>query len=71
MNLGSPAPEPINTASNPSSSISISIVVDFPITTFVSNLTPSSFTFSISFATTFCFGRRNSGIPYTNTPPSS
>ena len=39
------------------------IVTDFPITTFVSILTPSDFTFSISFATTFCFGRRNSGIP--------
>ena len=47
------------------------MVVDLPMTTFVSNLTPSSLTFSISFLTTFCFGRRNSGIPYTRTPPSS
>ena len=71
MNIGRPAPEPMNTASKSSSSINWSMVVDLPITTFVSNLTPSSLTFSISFLTTFCFGRRNSGIPYTRTPPSS
>ena len=53
INIGRPAPEPINTASKSSSSISWSMVVDFPITTFVSNLTPNSFTFSISFLTTF------------------
>ena len=71
MNLGRPAPEPINTASKPSSSISWSIVIDLPITTFVSILTPRLLTFSISLATTVDLGRRNSGIPYTSTPPGS
>ena len=71
MNLGRPAPEPTNTASKPSSSRSESMVTDLPTTTFVSILTPRLFMFSISFFTTFSFGRRNSGIPYTSTPPSS
>ena len=63
MNFGSPAPEPMKTAWKPSSSISSSIVIDFPITTFVSILTPSLRTFSISGCTTPLFGRRNSGMP--------
>jgi len=63
MNLGRPAPEPMNTASNPSSSNNSSTVVDLPITTFVSILTPRTFTFSISDCTTVSFGKRNSGIP--------
>ena len=71
MNIGSPAPEPINTASKPSSSSNSSIVVDLPMITFVSILTPNAFTFSTSAATTSLFGRRNSGIPYTRTPPAS
>ena len=71
MNLGRPAPEPINTASNPSSSRSWSIVTDFPITTLVSISTPRLLTFSISCLTTVSLGRRNSGIPYTRTPPAS
>ncbi len=71
INLGSPAPEPINTASKPSSESSSSMVTDLPTTTFVSMWTPRDFTFSISFATTADLGRRNSGIPYTSTPPGS
>ena len=71
MNLGRPAPEPINTASKPSSSSNWSIVIDLPITTLVSILTPNFLTFSTSWATTVDLGRRNSGIPYTNTPPAS
>ena len=63
INLGSPAPEPINTASNPSSAISSSILTDLPMTTLVSILTPNALTFSTSAATTLSFGRRNSGIP--------
>ncbi len=63
MNLGSPAPEPMKTASNPSSSISSSMVTDLPITTFVSILTPKDFTFSTSAATTFFLGSLNSGMP--------
>ena len=71
MNLGRPAPEPINTASKFSSSISSSIVIDLPTITLVSILTPRFLTFSTSLATTPSFGRRNSGIPYTSTPPAS
>ena len=71
MNLGRPAPEPMNTASKPSSSSNWSIVIDLPITTLVSILTPNFLTFSTSWATTVDLGRRNSGIPYTNTPPAS
>ena len=71
MNLGRPAPEPINTASKSSSSRSWSIVSDFPMITLVSIFTPNALTFSISLATTVFLGRRNSGIPYTSTPPAS
>ena len=71
INLGRPAPEPMNTASKPSSWIRASMVTDFPTTTLVSIFTPRAFTFSISSATTAFFGRRNSGMPYTNTPPGS
>ena len=52
INFGSPAPEPMNTASKPSSSISSSMVTDFPMITFVSILTPRDFTFSTSGCTT-------------------
>ena len=47
INLGSPAPEPINTASYPSS-INSSILTDLPTITLVSILTPSFLTFSTS-----------------------
>ena len=69
MNLGRPAPEPTNTAANPSSSRRESIVTVLPAITFVSIFTPRAFTDSISAATTLSFGRRNSGIPYSSTPP--
>ena len=71
MNFGRPAPEPINTASNPSSLRSSSIVTVLPTITFVSILTPNALTFSISGLTTSSFGNLNSGIPYTKTPPGS
>ena len=41
-----------------------------PTITSVSISTPSFFTASTSLATIFSLGRRNSGIPYTNTPPT-
>ena len=44
-------------------SISSSMVVDFPMTTFVSIFTPRLSTLATSLATTLSFGRRNSGIP--------
>ena len=63
--------QPINTASNLSSSINESIVTVLPTTTLVSILTPSFLIFSISDFTTSSFGNLNSGIPYTKTPPAS
>ncbi len=63
INLGSPAPDPINTASNPSSESNSSIVTVCPMITLVSIFTPSFFTFSISGLTTLSFGSLNSGIP--------
>ena len=71
INLGSPAPDPTNTALNPSSSNSSSIVTVLPTITLVSILTPSFLTFSISLLTTVSLGNLNSGIPYTKTPPAS
>ena len=41
MNLGRPAPDPMKTASYPSSSIKESIVTVLPTTTLVSIFTPS------------------------------
>ena len=38
--------------------------------TSVSTFTPRDFTFSTSGSTTPSLGRRNSGIPYTSTPPA-
>ena len=70
INFGSPAPVPIYTAENPSSFISESISTAFPATTSVSIFTPRDLTFSTSCATTLSLGRRNSGIPYTSTPPA-
>ena len=59
-NIGSPAPEPMKTASYSSRSSSTKIVL--PTTTFVSILTPISTSFSISLRTS-SLGRRNSGMP--------
>ena len=69
MNLGRPAPEPMNTASKPNSSFSSSMVMARPMTIFVSTFTPSSLRVSTSFWT-MDLGRRNSGMPYTSTPPA-
>ncbi len=63
MKRGRPAPEPMNTASKPSSSSSESMVIVRPTTTSVSNFTPNSRNESISRATILSFGRRNSGMP--------
>ena len=71
INFGSPAPEPINTALNPSSFIISSIVIVLPTITFVSILTPNFLILSISALTTSSLGSLNSGIPYTSTPPGS
>ena len=68
MNRGRPAPEPMNTASLPISNSS-SMVIVLPMTTLVSMSTPSSFRPSISWRT-ISLGRRNSGMPYTSTPPA-
>ena len=70
MKRGRPAPEPMKTASKPSLSISESMVTVRPATTSVSISTPRRFTASTSAATTRCLGNRNSGMPYTNTPPT-
>ena len=69
MNMGRPAPEPMNTASKPYSSISSSMVMVRPTTVLVSTLTPMAFNPSTSFWT-MALGRRNSGMPYTSTPPA-
>ena len=69
MNLGNPAPEPMNTASKPISSFSSSMVMQRPTTMLVSIFTPSSLRVSTSFCT-MDLGRRNSGMPYTSTPPA-
>src|SRR5208337_3311640 len=69
-NTGNPAPVATKTASYPSSSNNSSIDTVFPTTTFVSNSTPIFRIVSICSRIT-CFGKRNSGIPYTSTPPIS
>ena len=69
MKRGRPAPDPMNTAEKPSSSRSLSMVTVLPAMTFVSIVTPRLLTAAISAATTLSFGRRNSGIPYSSTPP--
>ena len=68
INRGNPAPEPTNTASYPISNSS-SMVSTLPMTISVWISTPSSFKFSIS-CCTIALGRRNSGMPYTSTPPA-
>ena len=62
MNIGRPAPEPMNTASKPYSLINSSMDTTRPMTMFVSTLTPRAFRPSTSFCT-MAFGRRNSGMP--------
>ena len=69
MNMGSPAPEPMNTASKPCSSISSSMEMVRPMTVSVAMVTPMAFNPSTSFWT-MALGRRNSGMPYTSTPPA-
>ena len=64
---GSPAPEPMNTASLPMSNRSSTVSVR-PMTTSVSMSTPIALRPSISWRT-MSLGRRNSGMPYTSTPP--
>ena len=66
--LGRPAPTPMNTASKPRSLSSSSTVKVRPATMLVSTRTPSASKASSSRATT-ALGRRNSGMPYTSTPP--
>ncbi len=66
---GKPAPLATKKPSKPSSRRS-SIVAVLPTMKFVSNFTPILRRFSISTSTTL-LGRRNSGIPYFNTPPIS
>ena len=66
--LGRPAPTPMNTASKPRSPSSSSTVKVRPATMLVSTRTPSASRASSSRATT-ALGRRNSGMPYTSTPP--
>ena len=61
MKRGRPAPEPMNTLSKPMSNSS-STDRTFPMTMFVSTLTPRSRRVSISFST-MALGRRNSGMP--------
>ena len=70
MKRGRPAPEPTNTAENPSLSRRESTVTVRPTTTSVSIFTPRAFTEPISAATTFSLGSLNSGIPYSRTPPA-
>ena len=68
MNIGRPAPLATKHASN--SAMISSIVIVFPTMTLNSISTPSDFRFSTSLST-MRLGRRNSGIPYRNTPPES
>jgi len=66
---GRPAPVPMKTASKPSSVNSSSTVNVWPITWFVLISTPRRRRPSIS-RSTIDLGRRNSGMPYTSTPPA-
>ena len=69
MKFGSPAPEATNMPLNPSSS-SCSTLNVLPMMQSLMNFTPIWARFSISTSTTL-LGKRNSGIPYFNTPPIS
>jgi hypothetical protein len=62
MNMGRPAPEPMNTASNLYSSINSSMETVRPTTVSVAMVTPRAFSPSTSFWT-MALGRRNSGMP--------
>ena len=69
MKLGNPAPEATKTPLYPSFSRSSMLIV-FPIMQSFTNCTPILERLSIS-TSTILFGKRNSGIPYFNTPPIS
>ena len=69
MKFGRPAPEPTKMPLNPLSS-SCSTVMVLPTMQSVWKCTPIFLRLSIS-TSTILFGRRNSGIPYFNTPPIS
>ena len=69
MKFGSPAPEPTKIPLNPCSFKSFTLMV-LPTMQSAMNFTPIFFKFSIS-TSTMALGRRNSGIPYFNTPPIS
>ncbi len=63
INIGRPAPEPINTASNPSFSISSIDCSGFTDDNVCFNFNAKRFYVFNLFFTTLSFGRRNSGIP--------
>ena len=69
INRGNPAPLATKTPLYPSSFKSSMLIV-FPIIQLVMNFTPIARRFSIS-TSTMALGKRNSGIPYFNTPPIS
>ena len=69
MKLGSPAPDATNIPLKSSASKSSTLIV-FPTMQSFMNLTPILDKLSIS-TSTILLGRRNSGIPYFNTPPIS
>ena len=69
MNLGKPAPVPTKAASKPCSFKSWGRVPVRPTKKFVRNSTPIFSSMATS-AATMDLGKRNSGIPYTITPPS-
>ena len=68
MKRGRPAPEAMYTASKPISNSS-SMVSTLPMTMLVRISTPMALRPSISLRT-ISLGRRNSGMPYTSTPPA-
>ncbi len=67
MKPGRPAPVATYTASKPRSNSSVS-PYSLPTMLFSSNLTPRWRRFPVS-DSTIALGRRNSGMPYTSTPP--
>ena len=69
IKLGKPAPEATNIPLKPSSFKSSTLIV-FPTMQSLMKVTPILTRLSIS-TSTILFGRRNSGIPYFNTPPIS
>ena len=69
IKFGSPAPEATNIPLKPSAFKSSTLIV-FPTMQSLIKLTPIFTRLSIS-TSTILLGRRNSGIPYFNTPPIS